>query len=122
MESPKDLKAELIGTYGIHTDRDLFEQLGINNEDDIKKLILWIRYQRAFSYRDGFNEGTKSLEWVSSSELIFDTPVLFLLEHDHEQLIIKGTARKAGDFWDLIPMTGVSYDRNYWNCNKWRAL
>jgi len=122
MESPKDLKAELIGTYGIHTDRDLLAQLGITNEEDKKKLFLWIRYQAAYGYRDGFNEGTSSLEWKPASELVFDTLVTFLLEHDDEQLIITGTARKSGNYWDLIPLTGVSYDRNYWNCNKWRPL
>lgn len=122
METPEDLKAELIEKYGIRTDRELLALLGITNDEDKKKLFLWIRYQRAYAYREGYQNGTKLLEWLSSTELIFDIPVLFLLEHEDEQLIIKGYAKQAGEFWDLIPMTGVSYDRNYWNCNKWRPL
>lgn len=126
MESPKDLKAELIGTYGIHTDRDLLAQLGITNEEDKKKLFLWIQYQRAFAFREGLEQSAEQIreliEWKPATELVFDTLVTFLLEHDDEQLIITGTARKAGNYWDLIPLTGVSYDRNYWNCNKWRHL
>ena len=126
MESPKELKDQLVNTYGIHTDRDLLAQLGITNDDDKKKLFLWIRYQCSFAYREGLEQSAEQIreliEWQPASELIFDTLVTFLLEHDDEQLIITGTARKAGNYWDLIPLTGVSYDRNYWNCNKWKPL
>jgi len=121
-----EIKQELVENYGIFTDRDLLKQLGITKDEDKKKLFLWIRYQCAFSCREGYQHGVEETKepttWKPATELVFDTPVLFLLEHDDEQLIISGTARKAGIYWDLIPLTGVSYDRNYWNCNKWRSL
>jgi ribosomal protein S13 len=52
-EEIKKIKQELLEKYNIKTDRDLIQQLGIRDEDKIK-LFAWIRYQCAFSYREGF--------------------------------------------------------------------
>lgn len=122
MDTPKEIKQKLIDLYGIKTDRDLLEQLGITDEEDKKKLFLWIRYQCAFSYREGLEVREQRGSWLSAADIVFDTPIEFLLEHGDEQLTIFGVARKAGDYWDLIPASRVEYDRSYWNCNKWRHL
>lgn len=45
----EDIKQELLEKYNIKTDRDLINQLGIQDKDK-DKLFTWIRYQSAFSY------------------------------------------------------------------------
>jgi len=55
-EEIKTIKQELLEKYNINTDRDLIQQLGIQNEDK-SKLFAWIRYQCAYSYREGFDNG-----------------------------------------------------------------
>ena len=55
-EKIKKLKQELLDNYDIKTDKDLIKQLGIKTEDK-NKLFAWIRYQCAFSYREGFDNG-----------------------------------------------------------------
>lgn len=52
----KRIKQELIEKYNIKTDRDLIQQLGIREEEK-SKLFAWIRYQCAYSYREGFENG-----------------------------------------------------------------
>ena len=42
-------------------DRDLIKQLGISDEDK-SKLFLWIRYQCAYSYREGYDNGQDELK------------------------------------------------------------
>lgn len=56
------IKKELKDKYNIETDRDLIKQLGIDEEDK-SKLFAWIRYQCAYSYQDGFNNGQDSLKY-----------------------------------------------------------
>jgi hypothetical protein len=56
------LKKELLQNYNIKTDRDLIKQLGIKEEDKAK-LFAWIRYQCAFSYREGFDNGQDELRY-----------------------------------------------------------
>ena len=60
-EEIKKIKQELLDKYNIATDRDLIRQLGIKDEDKCK-LFAWIRYQCAFEYRDGWNEGREDLK------------------------------------------------------------
>ena len=55
-------KKVLVEKYHINTDRDLIKQLGIKNFEDRRKLFAWIRYQNAFSYRDGFNNDQDELK------------------------------------------------------------
>ena len=50
------LKQKLISEYSIESDRDLIKQLGIREEDK-DKLFTWIRYQGAYDYRNGFEDG-----------------------------------------------------------------
>lgn len=57
----QELKQELFNKYGIVTDRDLIRQLGIKDEDK-DKLFAWIRYQCAYEYRDGWNNGREDLK------------------------------------------------------------
>ena len=57
----QELKQELLEKYNIKTDRDLIQQLGIQDEDK-SKLFAWIRYQCAYEYRDGWNEGREELK------------------------------------------------------------
>ena len=60
-EEIKTLKQELLEKYDIKMDRDLIKQLGISDEDK-SKLFLWIRYQCAYSYREGFDNGQDELK------------------------------------------------------------
>lgn len=57
----QELKQELLDKHNIATDRDLIRQLGIKDEDK-GKLFAWIRYQCAYEYRDGWNEGREDLK------------------------------------------------------------
>lgn len=56
-----ELKEELLDLFNISTDRDLINQLGISDEDK-RKLFLWISYQCAFAYREGFDNGQDELK------------------------------------------------------------
>ncbi len=56
------MRKELKEKYNIETDRDLIKQLGIKGEDK-SKLFDWIRYQCAFSYQEGFDNGQNSLKY-----------------------------------------------------------
>lgn len=58
-EKRQSIKKELLGKYGIKTDRDLVKQLGIKDEDK-SKLYLWIEYQRCFSYEEGYRNCIES--------------------------------------------------------------
>lgn len=60
-EEIKTIKQELLEKYDIKTDRDLIKQLGIQDEDK-NKLFAWIRYQCAYSYREGFDNGQDELK------------------------------------------------------------
>ena len=60
-EEIKTIKQELLEKYNIKTDRDLIQQLGIQDEDK-SKLFVWIRYQCAFSYREGFDNGQDEIK------------------------------------------------------------
>jgi hypothetical protein len=51
----------LLEKYNIKTDRDLIQQLGIQDEDK-SKLFAWIRCQCAYSYREGFENGQDELK------------------------------------------------------------
>ena len=62
-EEIKTIRKELIDKYGIKTDRDLIKQLGVTEEDK-GKLFAWIRYQCAFSYREGFDNGQDELRYA----------------------------------------------------------
>lgn len=62
-EEIKSIKQELIDKYNIKTDRDLLTQLGITDDTDKMKLFTWIRYQNAFSYREGFDNGQDELKY-----------------------------------------------------------
>jgi len=62
-EEIKSIRKELIDKYNIKTDRDLIKQLGITEEDK-GKLFAWIRYQCAFSYREGFDNGQDELRYA----------------------------------------------------------
>lgn len=55
-----NLKRELSEKYGINTDRDLFNQLGIESEERMK-VHAWIKYQCAYSYREGLLNGRLEL-------------------------------------------------------------
>lgn len=61
-EEIKAIKAELKEKYNINSDRDLIKQLGIEDEDK-SKLFLWIRYQCAFSKREGYEQGQDDLKY-----------------------------------------------------------
>lgn len=61
-EEIQTIKAELVEKYGINTDRDLIKQLGIE-DDDKSKLFLWVRYQCAFSKREGYENGQDDLKY-----------------------------------------------------------
>ena len=53
-----ELKQGLLEEYGIKTDRDLMRELNLEDDDESKKRIYaWIRLQRAYSYREGFDNG-----------------------------------------------------------------
>jgi len=60
-EEIKAIKAELKDKYNIDSDRDLIKQLGIEKEDK-SKLFLWIKYQCAFSEREGYERGQEDLK------------------------------------------------------------
>jgi hypothetical protein len=60
-EEIKTIKQELIEKYDIQTDRDLIKKLKIQDEDK-SKLFAWIRYQCAYSYREGFDNGQDELK------------------------------------------------------------
>lgn len=60
-EEIKTIKQELLEKYDIKTDRDLIKKLGIQVEDK-SKLYAWIRYQCAYSYREGFDNGQAGLK------------------------------------------------------------
>lgn len=57
----KKIKQELLEKYNIKTDKDLIQQLGIEDKNK-NKLFAWIRYQCAYSYREGFNNGKEELK------------------------------------------------------------
>ena len=57
----KELKQNLLDQYGIDTDRDLVKQLGLSDEDK-GKMFAWIRYQAAFAYREGYENGQRDLK------------------------------------------------------------
>ena len=57
----KELKQNLLDQYGIDTDRDLVRQLGLSDEDK-RKMFAWIRYQCAFSYKEGYENGQRDLK------------------------------------------------------------
>ena len=57
-EEIRKLKEELFEKFGIKTDTDLIKQLGIK-EDDKSKLFAWVKYQCAYSFRDGLRNGKK---------------------------------------------------------------
>ena len=57
----KSLKIELVEKYQIISDRDLINQLNIVEEDK-NKLYSWIRYQYAYSYRDGYNDAEEEIK------------------------------------------------------------
>lgn len=59
-EEIKKIEQELLEKYNIKTDRDLIQQLGITVENK-SKLFAWIRYQCAYSYREGFKNGQDKL-------------------------------------------------------------
>ena len=61
-EEIKSIRKELIDKYNIKTDRDLIKQLCITEEDK-GKLFTWIKYQCAFSYQEGFDNGQDSLKY-----------------------------------------------------------
>lgn len=61
-EEIKAIKAELKEKYDIDTDKDLIKQLGID-EANKSKLFLWIRYQCAFSKREGYEIGQDDLKY-----------------------------------------------------------
>ena len=56
------IRKELSEKYNIETDRDLIKQLGIQEEDK-GKLFAWIRYQCAYSYSEGYDNGQDSLKY-----------------------------------------------------------
>ena len=60
-EEIKTIKQELLEKYNIETDRDLIKQLGIQGEDK-SKFFAWIKYQCAFSYKEGFGNGQNELK------------------------------------------------------------
>lgn len=60
-EEIKTIKKELLEKYDIKMDRDLIKQLGISDEDK-SKLFLWVRYQCAYSYREGYDNGQDELK------------------------------------------------------------
>ncbi len=60
-EEIKTLKQELLEIHDIKTDRDLIKKLGIQDGDKAK-LFAWIRYQCAYSYREGFEDGQEDLK------------------------------------------------------------
>jgi len=62
-EEIKYIRKELIDKYNIKTDIDLIKQLGLTEEDK-GKLFAWIRYQCAFSYREGFDNGQDELRYA----------------------------------------------------------
>lgn len=65
----KAAKDELLTKHGIKTDRDLIKQLGISDEDK-SKLFLWIEYQCAHSYREGYVNGQEQLK-IDFKNLMF---------------------------------------------------
>lgn len=58
----EEIKNKLKDEYGIISDRCLIKQLGIDNEG-ADKLSLWVRYQCAFSKRDGYRTGQDDLRY-----------------------------------------------------------
>jgi len=56
----KELKDKLVKDHNIYSDRDLVEKLGIKKEDK-DKLYLWIQYQGAYQFRDGYKRGQEIL-------------------------------------------------------------
>lgn len=61
-ERIEELKQELKEKHGISTDRDLVKKLGIVKEEDKAALFVWIRYQGAYEYRDGYDNGREDLK------------------------------------------------------------
>jgi len=53
----KLLKDNLVDSYAISTDRDLFRQLGITDDEDKCKIFAWVNYQCAFSIKEGYEYG-----------------------------------------------------------------
>jgi len=60
MEDIGIIAQELKDEWNITTDRILLQQLGITSEVDKKKLFAWIKYQCAFSYNEGYENGQDS--------------------------------------------------------------
>lgn len=56
----QELKQELRDKFNISNDRDLIKRLEIKDEDK-GMLFAWIRYQSAYEYRDGWNNGREDL-------------------------------------------------------------
>ena len=52
-----ELKEGLLEDYGIKTDRDLMLKLNIEDENKKRMIYAWVRYQCAFSLREGYDNG-----------------------------------------------------------------
>ena len=53
---------QIVRDLGLNTDRDLIEQLGIKDNEDLRtKLHAWIRYQGAFEYVAGYKNGQDNI-------------------------------------------------------------
>ena len=61
MRDTKELKQELLDKFDIKSDRDLVKQLGIKDEDKAK-LYLWITYQCAYTFNEGWERGQERLK------------------------------------------------------------
>jgi hypothetical protein len=62
------LKSELLEKYNIKSDTDLIAQLQIN-EENTYKLFDWIKYQCAYSYREGYNNAIEDSQLKQILEL-----------------------------------------------------
>lgn len=60
IEEIKELREKLFNEFNIETDRDLVKQLKLSAKDKTK-LYTWIRYQCAFAYNAGYDEGREEL-------------------------------------------------------------
>lgn len=73
-ERINNIKNTLSQKYNIHSDRDLLIQLGISPEDK-DKLFMWINYQNAYSYSEGYDNGQDEIKVEINERLdgILDT-------------------------------------------------
>jgi len=62
------IKESLKSRFNISSDRDLLVQLGIKPEDK-EKLFLWIKYQNAFSYAEGYENGQENLKFEINNQI-----------------------------------------------------